>query len=338
MKRDSFKEHSWQWLAGVAASLACGSVLAANSGMIPAPGRIDVAYDDTSHTVFISGGSALRRYDLERATFLPSLELGGSTYGMDISADGRTLAVANALLDSGQVAIDLVDLATLAVRRIGFAPTASESGALTVAFDSVGELLVSTQYAGSGFTPLRVVNPATGSIRELATLAAPTMLSPSADHTRIAVASGNISSGPFGIYTTGDKTYASLGRTDWFVVDVGISPDAGQQAIVTFSGTYVDDRNTVLPQVGEYFGPTPIGAAYSPVGHKVYFPISTTNTVVQYNTRTMTPVRTFTVPGKFDWVGNKMFIEGRTRLSADGSLLFTTLDNGVFYTSTKDAE
>jgi outer membrane protein assembly factor BamB len=149
------------------------------------------------------------------------------------------------------------------------------------------------------------------------------------------VASGNNSSGPFGIYRTGDSSYTPLGRTDWFVVDVGIAPDGNQQAIVTSSGAYIDYKKTVLPQVGEYFGPTPIGAAYAPTGHKVYFPICKTNTVVQYDTRTMTPTRTFTAPGQFDWVGNLVFVEGRTRLSSDGSLLFVTLDSGVFYTSTK---
>jgi hypothetical protein len=322
----------------MALAMACANAAAASSGMIPAPGRVDVAYDSSSSTLFISGGSSLRRYDLRAGAFLPPLELGGSTFGLDISADGRTLAVANAALDGDRVVIDLVDLPTLQVRRVGLPATASENGALIAVFDKAGDLVVSTQYAGSGWTVLRRINPDTGVIRELATVSAPTMLAPSADHAYIGVASGNNSSGPFGIYTTGDNAYTPLGRIDWFVVDVGLASDGSQQAIVTSSGAYIDDRKTVLPQVGEYFGPTPIGAAYSPRGHKVYFPISQTNTVVQYDTRTMMPMRTFEVPGQFEWVGNKVFVEGRTRLSGDGALLFVTLDNGVFYTSTKDVE
>jgi hypothetical protein len=58
-----------------------------------------------------------------------------------------------------------------------------------------------------------------------------------------------------------------------------------------------------------------------------------TKTILRYDTRTMRQTGTITVPGTFDWTGNEPFVEGRTHVSADGRLLFSTLDNGVFYTT-----
>src|SRR4051794_15450889 len=65
------------------------------TGFISAPSRADIAYDTQHDVLYISGGSSLLRYDLSTRTFLPAIDIGGTTKGMDISPDGGTLAVAN---------------------------------------------------------------------------------------------------------------------------------------------------------------------------------------------------------------------------------------------------
>jgi DNA-binding beta-propeller fold protein YncE len=304
---------------------------ASTSGFIPAEGRVDIAFDGTNQVLYISGGPQVRRFDFNTKSFLPPLALGGATMGMDVSADGKRLAIANASRDANENFVDIVTLRTGKVRRVPFPLAFSEGGTHAVAYDADGKLLVTSRFEGSGWTPLRRFDPVTGLSHQLAELSAPAMVSPSANHRYVAVAEGNVSSGPYGRYMTGDTAYRSLQSTSWSLFEIAIAPNGSQSAVPTYGGTFIDDAKKSFPAVGTYAGQTPIGAAYAPTGDVVYFPFAQSNFVAEYDRRTMTERRRFTVPGQFDWTGNGAFVEGRTKVSPDGRLLFVTLDDGVFY-------
>lgn len=304
---------------------------AQTSGFIPAEGRTDIAFDSTNQVLYISGGPQVRRFDFNTKTFLSPLALGGSTMGMDISADGKRLAVANASRGAEENFVDIVTLRTGKARRVSFPLAFYEGGTHAVAYDADGKLLVTSRFEGSGWTPLRRYDPLTGLSDQLAELAAPAMVSPSPNHRYVAVAEGNISSGPYGRYMTGDTAYRSLQTTNWFLFEIAIAPNGSQSAVPTYAGTFINDAKKTFPTVGTYAGQAPIGAAYAPSGEVVYFPFADSNFVAEYDRKTMTERRRFTVPGQFDWTGNGAFVEGRTKVSSDGRYLFVTLDNGVFY-------
>ncbi|HEX5685593.1 MAG TPA: hypothetical protein VFY73_16350 [Ideonella sp.] len=304
---------------------------ALTSGFIPAEGRVDIAFDGTNQVLYISGGPQVRRFDFNTKSFLPPLALGGATMGMDVSADGKRLAIANASRGANENFVDIVTLRTGKVRRVSFPLAFAEGGTHAVAYDAEGKLLVTSRFEGSGWTPLRHYDPVTGLSHQLAELSAPAMVSPSANHRYVAVAEGNMSSGPYGRYMTGDTAYRSLQSTNWSLFEIAIAPNGAQSAVPTYGGTFIDDAKKSFPAVGTYAGQTPIGAAYAPTGDVVYFPFAQSNFVAEYDRRTMTERRRFTVPGQFDWTGNGAFVEGRTKVSPDGRLLFVTLDDGVFY-------
>lgn len=317
------------------------AVMAAQ-GFIDAPGRADIAFDSASHVLYISGTDELRRYDLSTNTYLDPIKLGGRTLGMDISPDGSTLAVANTAYGNGSNYVDLVNLKTGTSSRVQFGQSFFGGGTFSVAYDSQGKLLVSSQFQGSGWTPLRQYDPTTQSTTTLGTVTQNVMLSASANRQVIGVAESNISDGRWGYYRTGDTSYVSQhqwynqpqGGTTWFNFEIAVSPDGQQFAIPTYGGTFIGDKTEVKPLIGQYAGVSPIGVAYSPTNGDLFLPFANTDYLAEYNSKTLQEVARYTVPGQFQWPGNFAFDNGRTKVSSDGAYVFSTLGNGVFYAST----
>lgn len=320
-------------LAATAASLPAVATTAPTSGFITAPTRADVAYDSSRSVLYISGSDSLLRFDMFTQSFMAPIYLGGSTLGMDISPDGSTLAVANRSRGATRNFIDLINLATGTSSRVGFDLAFGEGGTFTVAYDSAGKLLVSSQFEGSGWVPLRKYDPLSGQSSTVGSVRQNSMLSASADNSAIAIAESNISNGPYGVYRTGNTSYASNRSLGWFTFEIGVSRNGQQVAIPTYNGTYIDDASTVIPSIGAYAGQTPIGVAYSPNSDTMYFPFAQSNFIAAYSTATGQELQRFAVPGTFDWTGNVAFSEGRTKIADDATYLFSTLDNGIYFLS-----
>lgn len=301
------------------------------SGVIPATKRMDVAFDAVRGVVLISGDTEVKRYELSTGRFLTPIVLGGHTAGMDISADGNWLAVANTARGARQLFIDLVNLNTRAHTRIPFNREYGEGGSYAVAFDAAGQVLVTSLYEGSGWTPLRKYDPVSKTTLSLGDVRGGSMVSPSATHFHVAVTENDISSGPYGRYTTGNMHYSSSTDTNWFTYEIAISPHGQQIVVPTYGGTFVDDTRTVLPSVGDYAGQQPIGAAYAPTGDRVYFPFAGTTEIRVYKASTMTPLRSIAVPAAFSGNGNWAFQQGRIKVAADNSVLLCTVSGGVFF-------
>lgn len=311
------------------------------SGFIYAPGRADVAYDAAREVLYISGDSTLRRYDMRARSFLSPISIGGSTAGMDISPDGSTLAVANTAFGASQNHVDFINLNNGSASRVGFDRAFYEGGTFTVAYDGAGKLLVSSRYQGSGWVPLRKYDPVSGSSSTLGSVRQNSMLAASGDRTVIGIAENNISDGRWGVYRTGESAYASqhtgydpvTGGTGWFNFEIGVSRDGAQIAIPTGGGTFVGDAAQVENSIGTYFGATPIGVAYSAISDSVFFPFAGTNYIGEYDTDTLLEIGRYVTPGYFNWVGNHAFVEGRTKVASDGTYVFSTLDDGVFFSA-----
>jgi DNA-binding beta-propeller fold protein YncE len=303
----------------------------AKSGFIPDANRVDIAYDTIRQILYISGGDSVRRYDMANKKFASPISLGGQTMGMDISPDGKFLAVANSSRGATQNFIDIINLRTLTAQRVSFDLDFMEGGTYTAAFDGLGNILVSSTFEGSGWVPLRKYNYLSKQTSVLGSVRQSSMLTASTDRTMIAVAESNSSDGPWGVYRAGDEQYSSKYSTGWFNFEIGISYNGGQVAVPTYGGTFIKDNKKTFPAVGTYAGVTPIGVAYASVGSMVYFAMADSDYIAVYNINTMTEANRYKVPGHFDWTGNGAFAEGRTKIAADNSFLFSTLDNGIIY-------
>lgn len=325
--------HPSRWATALLASVlyAAPSAHAGVTTLIPTGTHADFAFDVARQTLYISGTDSLLRYDVSTKSFLDPIYLGGRTAGMDISADGRRLAVANFARGASQNFVDIVDLSTTASTRVAFNLGSGEGGTYTTAFDARNGLLVSSTFEGSGWVPLRRYDLGTKQTSVLGSVRQDSMLAASADRSVVAIAESNISSGPWGLYHAGDSRYASNQSLQWFLYEIGVSREGLQVAIPTYGGTFIDDPRSVIPSIGSYASGQPIGVAYSPLADLVYFPWAESSMVYAYDTTNGRRLEGFDFEESFEFTGNGAFGNGRAKVASDGSYLFVSTDSGVRY-------
>lgn len=316
------------------AVLVLHSRAGAVGSFVPAPNRADMVHDQQRNVVYITDGGNVLRYHVGSATFLAPVMLGGQLSGIDISPDGTTLAVADRSTAATSLWVHLVRLADLSVSRITMTKAFGEAGSWAVAYAADGTLFITSEYAGSGWVPMRRFDPVTGSLTTIASVRQNTMLAASGDAKVIGFAESNISSGDWGAYYT--QTNQLVRResysqgTSAFNWEISLDADGTQFVIPTYFGAYFYDASYArVATVGTYGGQLPIGTASHPVEPLAYFPFAQTREVRVYDTRTFSVVNIHDFEDTFDWVGNWAFVEGRTRLSRDGSLLMVSVTGGV---------
>lgn len=249
---------------------------------------------------------------------------------MDISPDGNTLAVADRAYSATEGWIHLVDLNTSTSQRVTYPLAFYEGGSWTVAYGSDGKLLVTTTFLGSGWVPLRSYDPINGLWTTISSVRQDTMLTPSADTNTIAYVEANISSGPLSLYLVPTSQLIPLASTNWFTYEVGVNANGTQLAVPTYGGTYFFDNNhTQLGLIGTYAGPQPIGVVYHPVENRVYFPWTYSTEVREYDATTLTQVGSYDFQDNFSSTGNWAFVQGRMKISRDGSILMASVTGGV---------
>ncbi|RYZ47044.1 MAG: hypothetical protein EOO72_00490 [Myxococcaceae bacterium] len=293
------------------------------------PGRTDLVHDARRNRLYITtrdGAGHVRVFNLKTREFEAPLLTGGAFRGIDLSPDGDKLIVAEGGFSATHNGVQLIDLTTGASRRIEFTLERSEAGTFTAVFTSNTEALVSSNFNGSGWVPLRKVDLSNDTAAKLASVRQSTMLTASADGSTVAYAESNISSGEWGRFSVGAQTFAES-STGWFAYEVAVSRNASQYALPTYGGLFVFDSTLKSPtRVGSYANELPIGAVYSPVTDELYLAWTGAKTSIDvYSTTTLSKLRDIeTAPSLFSWNGNAAFVNGRMRISRDGSLLFVT--------------
>lgn len=324
--------------AAVALALAAVALVgpaAAEGTLIPAPQRVDMVHDDSRGLVYITQGGEVLRYHVASGAFLPPIAIGGALVGLDISADNATLAVADDVSDSASAWVHLVALDDLNVSKRAFAKQSTyEGGTFSVRYGADGRLYTSNDFWGSGTVGLRRLDPATGAWTSLASLNQATMLAPSGDGQTMAFAESNASDGPWGLIDlpTGGivRRRGYTDGTTWYNYEIGVDRLGSQFAIPTFGGTFVyDAAYRKVATLGQYAGPQPVGVAYHPVERIAYFPWSGSSEVRVYDMDTFAPIGSHDAKDTFSGNGNRAFVQGRTRLSRDGSLLMVSVTGGV---------
>lgn len=310
----------------------------AQAVFVPAASRSDMVYDAARDRIYIANGDHVVRWAVAAQQFLSPIPLGAgaSARGMDLSPDGSKLAVADLTGTSTGVRVHIVDLNTLAVMPRTTPRAYMEGGTWSVAFASDGTLLVTSTFQGSGWVPMRRLLVNAGRWSTVATVSQNTMLSASGDRKTIAFAEGNISDGRWGLFDVPTQRvvrrqwYAQ--GTGWFNFEIATDAVGSQFAIPTYNGAYIYDADYArLAILGTYAGPQPTGVAYHPVENLVYFPWAETSTVQVFDTQTRERVDTLEIGNTFGHTGNWAYGNGRTRISADGSLLMVSVPNGMRY-------
>jgi hypothetical protein len=304
---------------------------------ISAPARVDMVYDSARDVVYITNGDSVLRYHLGTNTFISPFTIQGSNLsGIDLSPDGNTLVVADKRRLDTIVWVYAIDLSTQQIRQLPMTRAFMEGGTYAVAYADDGTVLLTSIFEGSGWIPLRRLNPITGVWSELAQVRNNSMVTASGDLGIIGYAEADSSDGPFGRYRVADgnllKKFGYTDGTAWYNYEIGVNSNGTQYAIPTYNGTYICDANLVKYNlIGQYAGPQPIGVVYHPVENTVYFAWSGTTEVRAFDTGTFAQTAAYDFEHTFVNPGNWAFTQGRLRMSRDGSLLFSTVNGGVRY-------
>lgn len=315
--------------------LAFCQVSHADGTFIDAPNRVDMVNDAARGLVYISNGDRVLRYNIVSASFLDPIVLGGSLKGIALSPDGNTLAVADGAWGDDVTWLHLVNLDTLVDDKVTIPedPLFPDGayGTYAVAFDRSGGLLVSCH---SGWTSLRRLDTASMTWEVLLDrVTGDAMLAASGDGQTVGLAEAHISDGRWGVYNgaSGRFTHREgyYDGASGFDYDIGVNGAGTQFAVMNWNGTKIYDANYQnIALLGSDFD-APIGVGYHPVEQQAFFPWSGTHEVRVYDMRTFALLGSYDFEDDFQPTGDWAYMQGRTRLSADGSLLMVSVTGGV---------
>jgi hypothetical protein len=325
-----------RFLAGVLL-LLCAAPTVWGYTFLNVADRRDYAFDRNGILYITAGSGNVQRYNTSTSSFLTPFNIGGSPIGIDLSPDGSTLAVADGSTQGTNNRIQLVNTATGVATPVSFVRESLESGTYMTAWGSDGRLLVTSNFAGSGWVPLRRYNPQTGTTTTVASVRQSSMLTPSADRNTIGIAEANTSNGPVTAYNVNSGTYSGTVETNWFTFEVGVSRDGSKWAVPTYDGTFVYNKagNTFQLQgmLGQYADHGPLAAVFSPNNDVLFtadwsFSSNGQAGVRVINANTLGLITTLD-PYPFGWNGNGAMGSGRLEISPDGHWLAVSVDNGV---------
>jgi len=303
--------------------------------LISAPNRTDMVYDAGRDILYItSSNSTVLRYQLASDSFLPPFVLSGSLMGLDLSPDGNKLVIADAKTTNSLVWVHVVDLTTGQDTLTAFNAAANESGTFAVAFAGDGAAYITSRFAGSGWVPMRRYDPVTGIASVTANPRQDSMVSSSGDGSTVVIAEGNISSGPVDQYDVTLHAFLHGTGHNQFNFECSVSRDGALVAVPTYGSTYIYNGTlNLVTNIGVGAGAQPVGAAFHPFADAIFCPMATTPYVNVYNTTNWQLIAQFDFQNTFTALPTvpHAFVQGRTRLSPDGSILFVTVSGGIRY-------
>ena len=291
--------------------------------------RFDVLYAATAIGV--------RRFDLRTRAELPQLQLpGGQPATLDLDPAGCRLAIADrSAMTDGVWVLD--DLSRSDPRHLPFPPVQFGYGSFSVIWESPTTLLTTSLYAGSGWGDLRRTDVVSGEVETIGRPTENSMLAMSADRTRWAMVESNISSGPVHLFQAGADDALDSDGTGWFTYEVAIAPHGDVVVVPTYNGAYVYDvvagQLVERPaRIGTYADTSPIGMAFSPhttASFAAYFgwDAEDRGLFMFSDYAFVNPLRIDSP--QFSHTGNHALGQGRTRISASGRTLATTLPDTV---------
>jgi hypothetical protein len=308
--------------------------------LIPDTTRRDVVFDFAGQNLYISTSTGLiKTFDLSTFAFGRSYNLGGSVWGIDIARDDSFILAAQNSIGAGQGVFERVNLLTGAITNINYARSFGEGGAWDVAIASNGLALVTTQYQGSGWTPLRQIDLSTNAITirtdapgsGFGEVRQNTQIHRSANGTRLLLMESNISSGPLFTYSAATNSFGPSFDTNAFL-DIGSASGA-----VNRNGSLIGLRTYASPaslntapgfEFVHSFNGIDSGVAFDAVRGVFYGVNSETDEIIAYRTTTYAELFRLSIGEDIGFIPN-LFATGTLVASADGKWLALETDSGI---------
>ncbi len=214
--------------------------------------RRGMVFDHAGNYLYISTSSGtVQAYNISTNQFDNSYTIGSSLNGIDIAPDDSFLLAAEDSVGISQGVFYRLNLSNGTVTNINYTRASNEGGAWDVAIGSNGLALVTTQFQGSGWVPLRQINLANNSISVRSDAPGSgfngqvdqnTRIARSADRTRMYLLETNSSNGPVFTYDASTNTFGASVDIDAFTYSAG--------AAVNRDGTILGTRLNDYPYLG----------------------------------------------------------------------------------------
>jgi hypothetical protein len=257
------------------------------------PTRRGMVFDHSGRHLYIATSDGfVWPYNLLTGHLERAYNLGGWLNGVDIAPDDSFLLIAQYDTGVSQGAFHKLDLTTGAVTNINYTRTSGEIGALDVAIGSNGLALVTTQFYGSGETPVRQIDPATNAITIRAVpgrdgrVTGDTQIHRSADRTRFYFMEGDDSSGSVFTYSAVTNTFGPMAQMNAFLYPTtgAVNRDGTLLATRLGGGAFL----ATVPHfnLAHIFNEVDRGVAFDAVRDTLYGVNSVRDEIVGYDTHT----------------------------------------------------
>ena len=224
----------------------------AQSTLVPITTRRGLVFDHAGNHLYVAASDGtVQAYNLNTHQVDATYNAGSSLNGIDIAPDDSFLLVAENSTGIAQGVFYRINLSDGSITNVAYPRTDGEGGAWDVAIGSNGLALITTQYEGSGWVPLRQINLAnnTVSVRTDAPgsgfggqVTQNTRIARSADRTRMYLMESNISNGPAFTYSAPTNSFGSSVELDTFLDSAG--------AAVNRDGSILGTRLDNFPYLG----------------------------------------------------------------------------------------
>jgi hypothetical protein len=297
--------------------------------LIPVTDRRDHVFDNTRSVLYVSTASGdVERYDVASNTLLTPFTVAGTSFnGIDISRDNQFVFVADATQAATQGVFRKFNTDTGARTNLFYNRDFGEGEAWDIAVTNAGHAIVTTEYNGSGWIPMRRLDLSTDTYSsEIRSVRQRTHLHRSSDGGLIFFLESNSSAGPIGIYDPATRTFpttSGIGSTNSNRLGA-VNRNGTLIAIESGGGVSIVDRS--LNSV-ELLGGLQGGIGFSPV-LDVFFGVDVnSDQVVAYDTNTFAEIRRYAIGENVTDAGP--FGNGIMSFSSDGRKLFLSTPMGI---------
>jgi WD40 repeat protein len=300
---------------------------------IPIPDHRGMVYDSAHDLLYIATEhGTIERYQPTTGMALSSWKVGNNLRGIDLSPDGSTLLVADALRGATAGFIRRVDTATGAVTNLTYTRSSGEGGAWDVAIFNNGQAMFTTTWEGTGSpTQVRTINLATDTISNAGlSLTADgysaSLVARSADRSTGFLGDSGTSTGPIRTYKAMTGSFSSPINTNTNLDQRPMAVNRNGTQFALEAGPYYVALLGSNLNLLVIFSILDAGMAFDPVLDRLYT-ASSDGTVRVYDTTTYGQIASFPVadapPSSLVFSGNAMMV------SDDGRWLFLQSTNGI---------
>jgi hypothetical protein len=306
--------------------------------------RTGMVFDHAGQNLYIADGDGLiKTFNVQTRTFQRTYNLGGWLWAIDIAPDDSFIVAAQADFNFFQGTFQRVNLATRAITNINYDLTFGEGGAWDVAIGSNGLALVTTQFLGSGWTPLRQIDLSTNAITirtddpgsgSGGQVRGYTQIHRSADGTRLFFMESDSSSGPSFTYSAISDTFGPTFWTFTFRDWAGGAVSRNGNLVAQTTGYYpVQASLFTAPSLLQIHDFTDNGLdgglAFDGVRDILYAVNTATDQIVAYSTRTFAELFRLDIGEPIGPPPITQFDTGTLVASSDGHWLALETDSGI---------